>query len=450
MSSQPALPLFKRLPPGGWVALAWCAGTALTFLLRFRLPGEQEPTIVPGVQLFRWDGLTQLLMATALVFKGAQVLERRPVAAMSLLLLGAAVGTTALSTDQIPLLQFLAADVALYFVAAHEPRRTSLVALASALGTLAAFQAVRLLFAWSSGTATALTVGLTAAVAWLLGRSAGQAREHAEESRAQAAVQAVTAERLRIARELHDMVAHSIGVIALQAGAAGRVIETQPAAAREALGAIETAGRETLSGLRRMLGALREADRADGREAGPAPLDPAPPGLADVERLAAATSAAGVRVDVVWQGELRPLPAEIDMSAYRIVQEAVTNVVRHAGVSSCRVTIGCDAEELSIAVVDDGRGTGPAGASRSGSGSGSGRPSGSRRSGPGASRESDPGASRRSGPGGSGPSGSAWGGYGLLGMRERVHLLHGEFSAAPRPEGGFRVTARLPVPTGAP
>jgi signal transduction histidine kinase len=189
------------------------------------------------------------------------------------------------------------------------------------------------------------------------------------------------------------MVAHSTGIIALQAGAARRVIDTQPSRARDALGEIENASREVLAGLRRTLGVLRERDPDH-------PAGGTPPGLADVDRLAAATAAAGVRVDVRWLGQRRSLPQEISLAAYRVIQEAVTNVVRHADTRACEVTVDCRKAELSVEVVDAGRGHGTT---------------------------TEPG-------------------YGLLGMRERVSLLHGEFSAAPRPEGGFRVTARLPVP----
>ncbi|ONK11673.1 Sensor histidine kinase DesK [Streptomyces sp. MP131-18] len=199
---------------------------------------------------------------------------------------------------------------------------------------------------------------------------------------------------------MHDTVAHSIGIIALQAGAAARVVETQPARAREAMLTVEKVGRETPSGLRRMLGALRQADQ----EPGP-PQAPARPavGLADMERLAAATTAAGVRVHVEWRGTRRPLPADIDLAAFRIVQEAVTNVVRHAGADSCRVRLDYGEQELAIEVADRGRG------------------------------------------GGTGTDT----GFGLVGMRERVALLRGRFTAGPRPEGGFLVAARLPVPVTA-
>jgi signal transduction histidine kinase len=161
--------------------------------------------------------------------------------------------------------------------------------------------------------------------------------------------------------------------------------------------AVETTGRETLAGLRRMLVALRAADagHGDGRDVAQQAA-----GLDDVDRLAAATTAAGVHVEVRRRGEARPLPPEIDLSAFRIIQESVTNVVRHSGTHACRVTVDYGDDELVLEVTDHGRGHGT----------------------------------------------STDTGFGLAGMKERVALLHGEFSAAPRPEGGFRVAARLPVP----
>ncbi|MFD0419753.1 sensor histidine kinase [Streptomyces sp. NPDC127108] len=398
MSVTPAQPPFKRVPPSTWTALAWWVGSALTFLFRFRLPGEAEPA-QQGVLFFRWDGMAMLAVATLLALAGGLRLHRSPLSGLALILLASAGASTTLSVAEIPLLQFIAADVALYVIASTRPRRTGLAALAMALGTLIGYLLARLAFGWVVGTSAELTVALTAVVAWLLGDAAHQSRRHAEQLREQSAAQAVTAERLRIARELHDMVAHSIGIIALQSGAARRVIGTQPERARGALGEIEKASRETLSGLRRMLGALRTAEPGKAKET--VPLDPGL-GLADVDRLARTTTAAGVRVEVRWLGELRPVPPEIDVSAYRIIQEAVTNVVRHAGTRSCRVTVERRAGDLAIEVLDSGTGAG-----------------------------ADPAAGT---------------GYGLLGMRERVGLLHGEFSALPRPEGGFRVAARLPVP----
>ena len=243
-------------------------------------------------------------------------------------------------------------------------------------------------------------VALVTIIAWLIGHSIRQAQAQAELRRAQAAAQTVMAERLRIARELHDIVAHSIGIIAIQAGAGRRVFDARPAEARDALAAIEATSRETLSGLRRMVTGLRRAEPGPGP--GQAPLGPAP-GLADIERLAAMTLDAGVKIDVDWHGSREPLPADIDLSAFRIIQEAVTNVVRHAGTGQCQVLIDQQDGQLSIEVTDSGRGGSVAGA-----------------------------------------------GYGITGMRERAALLGGDFSAGARPGGGFRVAARLPLPAAAP
>jgi signal transduction histidine kinase len=243
-------------------------------------------------------------------------------------------------------------------------------------------------------------VAVVTVIAWLIGHSIRQAQAHAELRRAQAAAQTVMAERLRIARELHDIVAHSIGIIAIQAGAGHRVFDASPDLARDALAAIEATSRETLAGLRRMMTGLRRAEPGPGP--GQAPLDPAP-GLADLEQLAAMTLEAGVQVDVDWRGSQEPLPADIDLSAFRIIQEAVTNVVRHAGTDQCRVLIDQQDGQLSIEVTDSGRGGSVAGT-----------------------------------------------GYGITGMRERAALLGGDFSAGPRPGGGFRVAARLPLPVPAP
>ncbi|MET7462746.1 histidine kinase [Nonomuraea sp. NPDC005501] len=498
-------PLLKRVPPGVWTALAWCAGMVFTFLVRVRLPGEWSPAVSPGSLIYRWDGLMFLAVATALALSGGGLLGRRPLAALTLLLAAPVLACVPLGVGEIPLAQYLAVDVALYVIAATRPRRTGAAALAAALGLLAGYLATRLLLGWAVGTSAELAVAMTAVIAWLIGRSTHQAREHAAALTAQAAARAVTDERLRISRELHDMVAHSIGVIALQAGAARRVIDTQPERARQALGEIENVGRETLSGLRRMVGTLRRPQpddpprpsphtppptdqptpRAPARatandprtraEPGPdtphatgrtaphashAAVQPANrprPGLADLERLAATTSDAGVRVEVRWLGERRSLPADLDASAYRIVQEAVTNVVRHAGVPSCQVSVEYRPAELSIEVLDSGPGQDrerrrPEGKSsseenhteedRTGDGrteadrTGDGRAD-QNRAGEGWAREGHAARGRMGG-----------GGYGLAGMRERVGMLNGELSAGPRPEGGFRVAARLPIPAG--
>ncbi|MEU9714958.1 sensor histidine kinase [Streptomyces sp. NPDC047976] len=382
-------------PPGPVDTLAWVGGAG--YLLAVGL-------LVGGAP--RASGTVHAVGALLAVSLLAGLLRQRPLLVLALALFGSTavvVGTPDSVHEDLAVsfqgqfLSYLAADLVLGFVVATRTRRASTVAVTVSL-------AVRLLvtggFAHGDNLTVNAVIGLLAMAAsctvGLLGR---ERREHAAALRAREVAEAVTAERLRIARELHDMVAHSIGVIAIQAGVGSRVIETQPAQAREALRTIEATSRETLSGLRRTLVSLRRADR-DGAAPEPSPLAPSP-GLADLPRLAAATMDAGVRVDVRHDGEPRPLPADIDLCAYRIVQEALTNVVRHAGTGACRVAVEYGDEELYVEVVDDGRGAA-----------------------------------------GDGPGH----GFGIIGMRERVGLLRGRFSAGPRPGGGFRVAARLPLP----
>ena len=329
----------------------------------------------------------------------ALLLRRRPLTALAVML-GGAVAAIALGPGpgQTPPLQIVLAaalGIEICYIAATRTLRVSATGLAMVgAGLLIPGSPGGLDLAPFRGGVAVVTI-----IAWLIGHSIRQAQARAELLRAQAAAQTVMAERLRIARELHDIVAHSIGIIAIQAGAGRRVFDARPAEARDALAAIEATSRETLSGLRRMMTGLRRAEPEPGP--GRAPLGPAP-GLADLERLAAMTLDAGVQVDVDWRGSREPLPADIDLSAFRIIQEAVTNVVRHADTDQCRVMIDQQDGYLSIEVTDSGRGGSVAGT-----------------------------------------------GYGITGMRERAKLLGGDFSVGPRPGGGFRVTARLPVPAPA-
>jgi signal transduction histidine kinase len=337
----------------------------------------------------------------------ALLLRRRPLTALAVLLGGSAAAMALNSSAPASTLQIAAACAAgleVCYIAATRTRRVSVTGVAMAgTGLLILLLGVPSPGMHRDGIVAPAAAPVTIAVplvmvmviAWLIGNSIRQAQAKADLVRAQAAL----AERLRIARELHDIVAHSIGIIAIQAGSGGRVFDARPDEARDALAAIEATSRETLSGLRRMVKGLRNADPEEGP--GQAPLDPAP-GLAGIERLAAMTLDAGVKVDVDWHGSREPLPADIDASAFRIIQEAVTNVVRHAGTGRCRVSISQQDGQLSIEVTDSGRG---------GSGTGT--------------------------------------GYGITGMRERATLLGGDFSAGPRPGGGFRVTARLPLPAPA-
>jgi signal transduction histidine kinase len=391
MSAIPRPPLLRRVPPAGWLLLAWYAG---------QVGANFDGGWQHGV--FWWAqtpfDLRRLVIDAGLTAGAAALLRRHPMAAL-LLCLADSFYLSDKAGDQVPELAYsTAAIVALHYVAADCRRRTS----------LAAFALIVLEVTWYNRLHSApymaqfhlentrvWLLGLLFLVSWLSGNSVRQNRAHAEELRGQATAQAVTAERLRIARELHDMVAHSIGIIAIQAGVGARVIERQPAEAANALRVIESTSRETLAGLRRMLGALRQAEPGTA-----APLDPTP-GLDGIEELAARTTDAGVRVELRRSGERRPLPAEVELAAYRIVQEALTNVVRHAGTGFCWVEVDQRPQELALEIVDEGRGADPD---------------------------------------------RAGGGYGLVGMRERAALLHGSLRAASRPEGGFQVSVRLPLP----
>ncbi|MET7486233.1 sensor histidine kinase [Streptomyces sp. NPDC005538] len=395
MPATPPLPLLKRVPPGAWPGVPWIFGTLFAIRAFFHLPFMPVELFPPTA-----DGWALIACGGVLAPVGCALLSRRPLSGLGLLVVGTYAVTLGLNGLTLGLIHYGAIDIAVGWIAASFSRRRSLPALVLAIAVLPFYQLTRtglgrpLLFTYTTDQGTWrgwMTMGLTAVVAWLIGNSVRQNRAYTERLSTQAATQAVTAERLRIAREMHDTVAHSIGIIALQAGAAARVTTTQPEAAREAMRAVEHEGRETLAGLRRMLVALRAADSG---------VPGVATGLGDLDRLAATTTAAGVRVEVCRRGEPRQLPPDIDLSAFRIVQESVTNVVRHAGTRACRVTLDYREDELALEVTDDGRGHGTV---------------------------TDTG-------------------FGLAGMRERVALLHGEFTAEPRPEGGFRVAARLPVP----
>ena len=212
----------------------------------------------------------------------------------------------------------------------------------------------------------------------------------AERERDLASREAVVEERARIARELHDVIAHHVSMIVLQAGAERRVLERSDSSAREVLETIERSGRSALTETRRLLGMLRSGDDQ--------PLAPQPR-IGDVPSLISQVRAAGLPVDLVIHGEQRELPAGIELSAYRIVQEALTNALRHAGDANAHVSIRYRPEALEIEVADDGR----------------------------ESPAAHPG------------------GHGLAGMRERVALYGGRLDAAREPGGGFVVHVTLPV-----
>ncbi|MFI7149946.1 sensor histidine kinase [Nonomuraea sp. NPDC050022] len=440
----PRPPLWSRLPSGMRALLIWGGVAALVPLL-------YAVTLTDGEDLFpvgaAHAGFT-VAMAVPLAWA-----RQRPATVLALLLAEIVVATSLGYPAQGVWPLFPAADVMVCLLTATRSRRAGLAAAVVALLVQQTAWQLDLLRdglrASAPGfLALSLLLGLAVLVAWLAGMFIRQRREYDRALRAYAEARAVTDERLRIARELHDMVAHSIGIIAIQAGAGARVIDSRPDQARQALDAIEDTSRQTLKGLRHLLGVLRTTERGHpgpterghpgsaGRElSGPAGrgrpglaergysglAEPAAPvGLADVDRLAQTTMAAGVRVEVRRHGEPRPLPAAVDRSAFRIIQESVTNVLRHASTDHCRVVIDYGKEELRIDVIDDGHAALCEGDRHALAG------------------EEDGHAAVCEGDG-----------HGIVGMRERVALLNGCLSAGPRPDGGFRVTARLPLaPSG--
>ncbi|HEX4306124.1 MAG TPA: histidine kinase [Solirubrobacterales bacterium] len=258
-----------------------------------------------------------------------------------------------------------------------------LVPLIAGRGTASADFAV-LLFAW-------LAVLLIAAETL---RIRGEGAVQARIARRLRARERAAAERLRMARELHDVIGHDISLINVQASAGLDRLDRDPEQARAALAAIKRVSHEALEELRSILAALREEDEG-------APHSPAPD-LARLPELAHQTEAAGITVEVETEGTHRPLPAAVELAAYRIVQEALTNVARHARARRATVRLRFETGELRIEIADDG--------------------------------EAAPS-----------PPGSSTDGSGIVGMRERAAALGGELDAGPRPGGGFAVTARLPV-----
>jgi signal transduction histidine kinase len=370
------------------------------------------------------------------------VRRREPVLALAIVLAGCA--WVLVLQGEITRGPVLPLAIVLYAVAASRGRRAALIALAASLGLLTV-QGV-ILSLTGRGAGNAVGAGLILIICWMVGYSMGQRRSYAARLQRQAMDNAITAERLRIARELHDVVAHSMTVVAVQAGFGEYVFDRQPGEARAALAAIQTVTSEALADMQRMLGALRQAGGAmagdpapgpAGRAAGlpapapaAAPLRPAP-GLADLDRLVAGTAGAGVRVEVLRTGPARAIPAGIDLSAFRIVQEALTNVVKHSGADRCLVRIAYGVGQLCVEVTDPGQPPVPAaaGVARAPAMAGA----------PGRAVAGPFGTAARAGlvPGT---------GHGIAGMHERVSLCGGELTAGPLPGQGFRVTARFPLP----
>ena len=310
--------------------------------------------------------------------------------------------------------QLVPMAIAVFSAARHGPGRVPFVGAGLAAATLLFFDLVvaelqapgEIVFHWG-----------VFAIVWGFGFGLRRHEQRAEESTrraveaevtaAERAMAAVLAERTRIARELHDIVAHSVSTMVVQAGAAEQVVGEDPELARRALAAIRTTGADALGEMRRVVAMLRDdeaggagdetGDGADSASRAPQP------GLDGLPALVAATRAAGVDATLEVRGVARPLPPGLELTGYRVVQEALTNARRHAGAATVRVVVEHDPAQLRITVSDDGAGTTP---------------------GPGTSPSAE--------------------GHGLVGMRERVAMYGGRIEAGPGPAGGFVVRVVLP------
>jgi len=344
-------------------------------------------------------GLTYLFVAA--VFLPLVLRRKFPMAVLAL--------TTAMSalfavTANPPAPTQIAPIVALYVVGTLRDRRTVWIsyAVVTAVSLVASVDPSSGV-AWIADTVSTVT---SFAVAAALGDAARSRRAYiaaieqraidAERTREDEARRRVEEERLRIARELHDVTAHSLSIIALQAGAAEKAVKRDPDAAIAALHTIRVTSKDSLDELRAMLGVLRSADED-------APLSPAGR-LERLPELVRTVEQAGVHVTLDVADDLGDVPAYADVSAYRIVQEAITNVVRHAQASTARVVIRREGDGLALEIADDGLGA---------------------------------------------STGAVAEGHGIAGMRERVAALGGTFSAGPVEGGGFRVAARFPLTRGA-
>jgi signal transduction histidine kinase len=310
--------------------------------------------------------------------------------------------------------------LAIFRVATQLPRRASLEAACATVVAIFVALAIAGIHFSHNGSASfydAIDNAIAIAVAWVIGDSvrarrayvAGSAlqveqRQRLEVERAQISV---AEERLHIARELHDIVAHTLSVIAIQSGVGRHVLDAQPEEARKALAAIETTSRSALNDLRWVLGVLR-SEEADGANRNPAP------GLADIDRLLGECRAAGLDVAYTQSGPALPLSSSMELCLYRIIQEALTNVTKHAGTAQATVTVSYEDEAIAVSVLDEGA---------------------LHRNGAVLAQESD------------------WENkahHGIIGMRERTAIYGGTLIARPRQGGGFEVHARLPISSAQP
>ena len=331
------------------------------------------------------------------------VFRRRDPSAVLAVVVGTCLAHLAL-VDSQPRASVPALIVAVYTVGAQLPRGESQRRVLLAIGLVDAALVLRVPFSGVTPLGEIPFFTIAAAGAWAVGDNLGTRRaylaglvertERLEREQAVRAERAVLEERARIARELHDVVAHHVSAIAVTAAAAEEVAESDPGRARAALATISETSRRALGEMRALVGVLRAGE--DGGVTAPQPS------LQQVERLVTQARATGLQVRLHVEGEPRPLPDAVELSAYRIVQEALTNTLRHAHASLAEVTVRYEPAAVEVTVEDDGGGV--------------------------AGREPAPGAGR-----------------GLVGMRERVAIFSGTLDVGRRPQGGFRVRAHLPV-----
>ncbi|HKQ02597.1 MAG TPA: sensor histidine kinase [Actinomycetes bacterium] len=380
--TRPDRGLFGIVPPGRATdvtvaVLVLVAQLGLTTLAAHRQPDRQA-----------LDLLAYLLLAAGPV---ALLWRRRSPALVLAAVMASSVLYFALGYPYGP--AWLALIVAFWTAVTGGARR---FAWATAVVGLAAYFTLAALL---DRVAPATAATIAAHLGWLLlvlsvsevGLAARQRRQAAERTRAEEARRRAGEERMRIARELHDVLAHNISLINVQAGVALHLMDEQPGQSRTALVAIKQASNDALGELRSVLDVLRQGDEAPPR----APAS----GLAQLDSLVAGAGATGLEVRTQVEGLPRPLPAGTDLAAFRIVQESLTNVTRHAGPARATVVVRYGADDLTVRVDDDGRG----------------------------------------------PGAATGNGNGIRGMRERVAALGGELTTGPRPGGGFRVQARLPL-----
>jgi signal transduction histidine kinase len=394
------LPLVHRLArrhysPAQLVAIDVAAVALLSIVSLFLLP-QQTHKEIGGV----WNAVAWAVGIGAGI--GVLFRHRFPQAALVFVLPCVLAGQCLRSSGAI--IFFLV--MVTYSAVAVSSRRRALVIMVVVAG---AAQGATIVGGGNQVIASAIAVVALVVAGWLAGENTRASRAYAaqraerlaekaaavEAERSGLVRRAVADERVQIARELHDIVAHAMSVIAVRSGAARMVVDTQPDQAREALTIIETTTRRSLQEMRLLVGVLRDDDD-DHADLAPVP------GLDDLGRLVADIENAGVDVDLAVMGQVHPLPPAADLSAYRIVQEALTNVVRHAGPTRARVQITYRPDEVGIEVADDG-------------------PSG---------QGVRPAVSR------------AGGGHGLIGMRERAALFGGDLVAGPVAQG-FCVRANL-------